>query len=1014
MSKRHMALVTSLAVGVGLVVAPIVGTVTGQSAGASPVISAVGALANNAGTGLTTLAVSPQGIGDLLVLAVKADSTSVSASSISGGGVGTWTRAEGPYTGYAGHEFEIWEGAVTAIGSSTITVTFSASVTSISTEFAAQEFSGSGSGTVFSVDNGAGISNASSTTVTFPPRTPTGTGELYFSFASIPNTAAAGTTPGFTYVTTTDGDMAIYDTNVSSAVSPTASQSPAAVSGGAAVLIAASNSSPGPSVTQVSPSSGSTAGGTSVTITGTNFSGSVSVMFGSTASTNVTVHSTTSITAVSPAEPAWQTDVTVIAGGGTSATGAADKFTFAAAAPVATGTPHVMVIMMENESYTDLIGNSEAPTFNALAQDYGIATQSYAIGHPSEPNYLELISGSNYGVTADNTPQQDNISGSASTIVNQFEAAGISWRAYLENMPSAGYTGPDAGGDDGFGDMFYFQHHNPFVYFPAVTSLPDFDTNMVPLTSNFSSDLNSADPPSFVWVTPNTIDDMHDGPLQPDGDTVPTVGDAWLANMLGTIQASSWYAAGGQIVIQFDEGLDSDTTGVGTAGEGGGGHIATIVVSAALAAHPEQESTPVNTAGVLHSIEKVYGLSYLLDAANTGNGNMDSLMTLDPPTVAAVSPASGLTSGGTSVTVSGSNLNGVTAVDFGGVPATTFSVNSDSSITATSPPHSSGTVDLTLTGPGGASLTSAADQFTYFGVPTVTGVSPGAGPRTGGTRVTVTGTNLNGAGAVYFGSTPGTNLVVGGGETSLTVTAPAEAVGSVDVTVTGPAGTSAVNPADRFTFQSVGYWMVGSDGSVFSFGSAPYEGSLPGLGVHASDIVAVVPTSTGKGYWMIGSDGGVFAFGDAGFVGSLPGIHVHVHDIVGAVPTSTGKGYWMIGSDGGVFAFGDAGFVGSLPGIHVHVHDVVGAVPTSTGDGYWMVGDDGGVFAFGDAGFLGSLPGIRVHVHNVVGVVSTSDNQGYWMVGSDGGVFAFGDAGFVGSIPGLGIHVHNIVAFARQ
>ncbi len=1143
-ATRHKALSASLTVGIGLFIVPIVGTLTAPVAGASPVISAVGALANTAGTDVTSLSVSPQHVGDIVMLAVKADSTSVSASSVSGGGVSTWTRAEGPYSGYAGHDLEIWKGAVSTSGSSTITVTFSGSVSGILTELAAQEFSGSGSGTVFSFDNGGGISNTSSTTVALPGLTPAGIGELYFSFASLPNSPSAGSTPGFNYVTTTDGDMTAYDTNASGAVNPTASQSPAGASGAVAVLISASNSFPAPSVTSVSPGTGSTAGGTSVIITGMSFTGSTTVMFGATASPSITVNSTTSITATSPAEPAWQTAITVIAAGGTSATLPADQFTFVAAAPGATGTPHVMVIMMENESYSDLIGNSQAPIFNGLAQSYGVATQSYAIGHPSEPNYLEMISGSNYGVNADNTPQQDNLSASASTIVNQFETAGISWRSYFESMPSAGYTGPDTGGNDGFGDQFYFQHHNPFLYFPAVTALSDFDANVVPLSSNFSTDLNSADPPSFVWVTPNTIDDMHDGPLQPDGDTVPTVGDAWLGSFIGGVQASSWYAAGGQIVIQFDEGLDADSNGVGTAGEGGGGHIPTIVVSAGLAADPQQDSTPVNTAGVLHSIEKVYGLSYLLDASNTGNGNMDSLMMLAPPTLTGISSSSGIVSGETSVTITGTNFDDVTAVDFGGVPATSFSVNSDSSITATSPAEAPGLVDITVTGPGGTSTPSAADQFTYFGVPTVSGVSPGNGPIAGGTSVTVTGTNLGGATAVEFGSglgtnvvvgnggtsltvtssaeatgivditvtgpggtsTPsvadqftyfgvptvsgvspgngpiaggtsvtvtgtnlggatavefgsglGTNVVVGNGGTSLTVTSSAEATGIVDITVTGPGGTSATAGADRFTYQSAGYWMVGSDGSVFSFGGAPYEGSLPGLGVHASDIVAVVPTASGQGYWMIGSDGGVFAFGDAGFVGSLPGVNVHLNDIVGAVPTasgqgywmigsdggvfafgdagfvgslpglnvhvhdivavvptSTGKGYWMIGSDGGVFAFGDAGFVGSLPGLNVHVTDVVGAVPTSTGNGYWMVGNDGGVFAFGDAGFLGSLPGLNVHVHNVVGVVATSDNQGYWMVGSDGGVFAFGDAGFVGSVPGLGFQVHNIVAFARQ
>jgi len=214
--------------------------------------------------------------------------------------------------------------------------------------------------------------------------------------------------------------------------------------------------------------------------------------------------------------------------------------------------------------------------------------------------------------------------------------------------------------------------------------------------------------------------------------------------------------------------------------------------------------------------------------------------------------------------------------------------------------------------------------------------------------------------------------------------------------VTGPSGGS------------TGYWMVGSDGGVFAFGDAGFVGSLPGIGVHVNNIVAVVPTADGGGYWMIGSDGGVFAFGDAGFVGSLPGIGVHVNNIVGAVPTADGGGYWMVGADGGVFSFGDAPYRGSLPGLGVHLTDIRAVIPTADDGGYWMIGSDGGVFAFGDAGFVGSLPGMGVHVNNIVGAVPTADSGGYWMVGSDGGVFAFGDAPYLGSLPELGAQVNNI------
>ena len=440
-------------------------------------------------------------------------------------------------------------------------------------------------------------------------------------------------------------------------------------------------------------------------------------------------------------------------------------------------------------------------------------------------------------------------------------------------------------------------------------------------------------------------------------------------------------------------------------------------------------------------------------------GALFSASVAPSPAVTSVSPTGGSIAGGNTVTVNGNNLTGATAVDFGTHAGSNVVVNGGgTSLTVKAPAQSAGTVDVTVTSPAGTSAISSADKYTYEGAPAITAITPDSGSGSGGSTVTITGTSLSGITAVAFGANAGTNIAVNNAGTSLTVTTPAGKVGNVSVSVTSPGGTSGTLP---FTY--VAYWMVGSDGGVFSFGGAPFFGSLPYDHVTVNDIVAVVPTHDGGGYWMIGRDGGVFAFGDAGFVGSIPGLpgSPHVNDIVGAVPTasgkgywmvgadggvfafgdagfvgsipglpgspkvsditavvptSTGKGYWMIGRDGGVFAFGDAGFVGSIPGLHAKVDNIVGAVPTASGKGYWMVGADGGVFAFGDATFVGSIPGLpgSPRVNDVVGVVATPDNQGYWMVGSDGGVFAFGDATFVGSIPGLHVSVHNIVGFAPQ
>src|ERR1019366_7555265 len=115
----------------------------------------------------------------------------------------------------------------------------------------------------------------------------------------------------------------------------------------------------------------------------------------------------------------------------------------------------------------------------------------------------------------------------------------------------------------------------------------------------------------------------------------------------------------------------------------------------------------------------------------------------------------------------------------------------------------SGTVDVTVTTPGGTSATSTADQFSYQSAasPTVTGISPTSGPTTGGTSVTITGTNLSGATAVHFGSTAATGVTLTS-PTSITAPSPAGASGTVAVTVTTPGGTSATSTADQFSYQS--------------------------------------------------------------------------------------------------------------------------------------------------------------------------------------------------------------------
>ncbi len=184
-----------------------------------------------------------------------------------------------------------------------------------------------------------------------------------------------------------------------------------------------------------------------------------------------------------------------------------------------------------------------------------------------------------------------------------------------------------------------------------------------------------------------------------------------------------------------------------------------------------------------------------------------------------------------------------------------------------------------------------------------------------------------------------------------------------------------------------GYWLVASDGGVFTFGDAGYFGSTGDLRLNRP-IVGMAPTPDGRGYWLVASDGGVFCFGDAAFFGSTGALQLN-QPVVAMAATADGSGYWLVASDGGVFTFGTAAFHGSTGSLTL-TEPVVAATPTPGGGGYWLVAGDGGIFAFGDAAFFGS--GATTTVEPFQRLVTTADGRGYWLLRQDGTALAFGDA----------------------
>src|SRR6266566_2445693 len=229
-------------------------------------------------------------------------------------------------------------------------------------------------------------------------------------------------------------------------------------------------------------------------------------------------------------------------------------------APTPTPTPalptfsHVFTIVMENEESSSLIGNSAAPYINGLAQSYGLATQYYAISHPSLPNYLAMTAGSTFGISSDCTTCWVG----ATNLADQIEAGGRSWKAYLEGMPSACFVG----------DAYpYMQKHNPWIYYNDIrTNAARCSAHVVPFTQ-LGADLASGSVPSYVWITPNMCNDMHDCSI--------ATGDSWLRSQVPAILNSAAYRNGGVLVITWDEG----SSNAGCCTNAAGGRIATIVIS---------------------------------------------------------------------------------------------------------------------------------------------------------------------------------------------------------------------------------------------------------------------------------------------------------------------------------------------------------------------------------------------------------------------------------------------------
>lgn len=258
---------------------------------------------------------------------------------------------------------------------------------------------------------------------------------------------------------------------------------------------------------------------------------------------------------------------------------------------------HVVVVVMENAEYGDVIGSRAAPYVNGLARRYGVATRSFAITHPSLPNYLALTGGSTHGVSSDCV----DCHVSAANIVDQLEAAGITWTAYLEDAPTACFRGAEAGG--------YAKKHNPFLYYDDIAASPARCRRLVGF-ARLESDLRSGRLPTYVWITPNLCDDGHDCGV--------AAGDRFLARTVPALLRE--LGPHGFLVITWDEGSSER----GCCGVARGGHVATLLAGPDVRPGA-RESRPVDHYGVLATIEQALGLPTLAGAGDPRAGRLTSL-----------------------------------------------------------------------------------------------------------------------------------------------------------------------------------------------------------------------------------------------------------------------------------------------------------------------------------------------------------------------------------------------------
>ncbi|MGA2531728.1 MAG: alkaline phosphatase family protein [Candidatus Aminicenantales bacterium] len=257
--------------------------------------------------------------------------------------------------------------------------------------------------------------------------------------------------------------------------------------------------------------------------------------------------------------------------------------------PTVPAFSHVIIVMIENKEFGDVIGNPGMPNFNRWAGEYAVLTRYYAVSHPSLPNYLALIGGDLFGIQTDCTDCFVN----ARSLPDLLEERGRTWKAYIEGLPKAGFLGSYSGR--------YAMKHNPFVYFEPIRRDPErLRRGVVPI-AQLASDLEKKTLPDYAFIVPDMCNSAHDCGLE--------VADRWLGKHVGLILGSPAFDANCLVVLTFDEGRTVEGC-CGRPPRAGGGRVATVLVSPLVQAGLE-DPTPYSHYSLLKTVLKSWDLEDL-------------------------------------------------------------------------------------------------------------------------------------------------------------------------------------------------------------------------------------------------------------------------------------------------------------------------------------------------------------------------------------------------------------------